>query len=160
VRFPRGAGVGVPLDPELKALPLGRAELLRDGEDAAILALGSMVHPALEAAAELASEGLAVAVLNARFAKPLDTERISGLARRCRALVTVEEHVALGGFGGAVLEALAAAGLAVPVSCLGVPDRIVEHGDPAELRADLGLDAAGIARAVREALAAARAAGR
>jgi 1-deoxy-D-xylulose-5-phosphate synthase len=153
VRFPRGAGLGVPLDPELKALPLGCAELLRDGDDAAILALGSMVHPALEAAAELAADGLSVAVLNARFVKPLDAERILALARRCGALVTVEEHAALGGFGGAVLELIAASGVAVPVHCLGVPDRLIEQGDPAELLAALGLDALGIARAVREALA-------
>jgi 1-deoxy-D-xylulose-5-phosphate synthase len=160
VRFPRGAGVGVPLDPELKALPVGRAELLRDGEDAAVVALGSRVHPALEAAAELAGEGLSVAVLNARCAKPLDVERIAALARRCAALVTVEEHAVLGGFGAAVLEALAAEGLSVAVRCLGVPDQLVEHGDPGEVLAALGLDAAGIARAVREAVAAARAAGR
>jgi 1-deoxy-D-xylulose-5-phosphate synthase len=156
LRFPRGAGLGVPLDPDLKALPLGCAELLRDGEDAAIVALGSMVHPALEAAAELAGEGLSVAVLNARFAKPLDRERILSLARRCAVLVTVEEHAASGGFGGAVLELLAASGQRVPTRCLGVPDRLVEHGDPAELLAGLGLDAPGIARAVREAVAALR----
>jgi 1-deoxy-D-xylulose-5-phosphate synthase len=160
VRFPRGAGVGVPLDPELKALPLGKAELLRDGDDAAILALGPLAHAALEAAAELAAEGLSVAVLNARFAKPLDAERIAALARRCAVLVTVEEHAAIGGFGAAVLEALAAAGLAVPVRCLGVPDRLVEHGDPGAVLAALGLDATGIARSVREAIATARAAER
>jgi 1-deoxy-D-xylulose-5-phosphate synthase len=160
VRFPRGAGVGVPLDPELKALPLGKAELLRDGDDAAILALGPLAHAALEAAAELAAEGLSVAVLNARFAKPLDAERIAALARRCAVLVTVEEHAAIGGFGAAVLEALAAAGLAVPVRCLGVPDRLVEHGDPGAVLAALGLDATGIARSVREAVATARAAER
>jgi 1-deoxy-D-xylulose-5-phosphate synthase len=153
LRFPRGAGLGVPLEPELKALPLGCAELLRDGDDAAILALGSMVHPALEAAAELAADGISVAVLNARFVKPLDAERILELARRCGALVTVEEHAAQGGFGGAVLEVVAASGLGVPVHCLGVPDRLIEHGDPAEILAGLGLDAPGIARAVREVLA-------
>jgi 1-deoxy-D-xylulose-5-phosphate synthase len=101
-----------------------------------------------------------VAVLNARCAKPLDVERIAALARRCAALVTVEEHAVLGGFGAAVLEALAAEGLSVAVRCLGVPDQLVEHGDPGEVLAALGLDAAGIARAVREAVAAARAAGR
>jgi 1-deoxy-D-xylulose-5-phosphate synthase len=159
LRFPRGAGLGVPLDPDLKALPLACAELLRDGEDAAIVALGSMVHPALEAAAELAGEGLSVAVLNARFVKPLDAERILSLARRCAVLVTVEEHAAMGGFGGAVLELLAASGQQVSARCLGVPDRLVEHGDPAELLAGLGLDAPGIARAVREAVTALRAAG-
>jgi 1-deoxy-D-xylulose-5-phosphate synthase len=159
VRFPRGPGLGVPLDPELKAIPVGHAELLRDGEDAAVLALGTMVHPALEAAAELAAEGLSVAVLNARFAKPIDRERIASLARRCAVLVTVEEHSVAAGFGGAVLEALAALGIEVPVRCLGVPDGLLEHGDPAGLLAELGLDAAGIAGAVREAVAAARVSG-
>jgi 1-deoxy-D-xylulose-5-phosphate synthase len=147
VRYPRGNGVGVPLDPEIKALPIGRAELLRDGSDVALVALGSMVHPAMEAADRLAGRGIRAAVLNARFAKPLDGEAIAGLARRCRALVSVEEHGGQGGFGGAVLEALAQAGLRLPVRCLGVPDRVVEHGDPAAQRAAFGLDPVGIERA-------------
>jgi 1-deoxy-D-xylulose-5-phosphate synthase len=152
VRFPRGAGLGVPLDPELKALPLGVAEFLRDGEDAGVVALGNLVHPALEAAAELAAEGLSVAVLNARFVKPLDSERIVALARRCGALVVVEEHSGMGGFGSAVLEALAAAGASCPTRSLAIPDRLIEHGSPDAIRASLGLDAGGIARAVRELL--------
>jgi len=152
VRYPRGNGWGVPLDPDVKTLPMGEAELLRDGEDALVVALGLPVHPALEAAAELAADGLSVAVLNARFAKPLDAARIVALARKVRAVVTVEEHALQGGFGSAVLEALAAAGVQRPVRCLGVPDAIVEHGDPGTIRLRLGLDAAGIARAVREAL--------
>ena len=94
VRYPRGNGFGVPFDPEIKSLPLGEAELLRDGDDALVVALGTLVHPALEAAQELASEGLSVACLNARFAKPLDLSRILALARRCGAVVTVEEHAA------------------------------------------------------------------
>jgi len=152
VRYPRGAGLGVPLDPELKALRVGEAELLRDGSDAAVVAYGTMVHPALEAASELASEQLSVAVLNARFAKPLDAERIAELARRTGRVVTVEEASGPGGFGGAVLEALAAAGVAVPVRCLAIPSRLVEQGDPKAQRAELSLDADGIARAVRELL--------
>ncbi|MDH5565766.1 MAG: 1-deoxy-D-xylulose-5-phosphate synthase [Myxococcales bacterium] len=152
LRFPRGNGFGVPMDPEIKALPLGVAELLRDGDDAALLAIGPLAHEALEAAAALASEGLSVAVLNARFVKPLDTERILALATRCKAVVTVEEHSGMGGFGGAVLEALAEAGVRVPTRCLAVSDRIVEHGDPKAQRAALGLDAAGIESAVRALL--------
>jgi len=152
VRFPRGAGFGVPLDPEIKALPVGEAELLRDGDDAVVVALGSMVHPALEAAAELASKGASVAVLNARFVKPLDSERIVKWARRCRALVTVEEHVGMAGFGSAVLEALSEAGVCLPTRCLAIPDRVVEHGDPAAQRAAQGLDSAGIAGAVASLL--------
>jgi 1-deoxy-D-xylulose-5-phosphate synthase len=109
-----------------------------------------MVHPALEAAAELAPEGISVAVLNARFAKPLDEDRILSLASRCKALVTVEEHAGMGGFGSAVLEALSAAGVAVAFRCLAAPDWVIEHGDTEKVRHDLGLDAGGIARAVRD----------
>jgi len=156
LRFPRGAGVGVPLDPEIKALPLGEAELLRDGDHAAVLAFGTLAHDALEAAVELGSDGVSVAVLNARFVKPLDRERILALARRCEVLVTVEEHSGMGGFGTAVLELLAETRLTVPVRCLAIPDRVVEHGDPAAIRAQLGLDAPGIARAVKGLLAEAR----
>jgi len=150
VRYPRGNGFGVPLDPESKTLPLGQAELLRDGDDALVVALGTLVHPALEAAQELAGEGLSVALLNARFAKPLDVTRIVALARRCGAVVTVEEHTARGGFGSGVLQALAEGGVAVPARCLAVPDRLIEHGNPARQLSALGLDAQGIARAVRE----------
>jgi 1-deoxy-D-xylulose-5-phosphate synthase len=91
-----------------------------------------------------------VAVLNARFVKPLDAERIVALAKKVRALVTVEEAAGQGGFGGAVLEALAAAGVTLPVRCLAIPDRLVEHGNPDKQRAALGLDAEGIARTLRE----------
>jgi 1-deoxy-D-xylulose-5-phosphate synthase len=152
VRFPRGTGFGVPLEPECKTLPVGEAELLRDGEDAAIVAIGSMVHPALEVASELAADGFSVAVLNARFAKPLDVARIEGLARRCSALLTVEEAAAPGGFGAAVLELLSAADIPVRARCLAIPDQVVEHGDPRAVRRSFGLDREGIARAVRELL--------
>jgi 1-deoxy-D-xylulose-5-phosphate synthase len=149
VRYPRGNGFGVSLDPDMKTIPIGEAELLRDGDQVAVLALGTLAHVALEAAHALGEEGISAAVVNARFAKPLDTKRILALAQRCRAVVTVEEASAAGGFGSAVLEALAEAGIAVPVHCLAIPDRIVEHGDPATLRASFGLDAEGIARAAR-----------
>jgi len=131
IRFPRGAGFGIALDPDIKKLPLGEAELLRDGEDAAILAIGSTNHPAMEAASDLAADGISCAVLNARFVKPLDRERIVDLARRCRVLVTVEEHSAMGGFGGAVLELLAEEGVRTPVRILGVPDQLIDHGESA-----------------------------
>ena len=91
-----------------------------------------------------------MAVLNARFVKPLDVERITALGRRCGALLTVEEHSAMGGFGSAVLEVLGEAGVELPTRRLAIPDRLVEHGDPGEIRRQLGLDADGIARAVRE----------
>jgi 1-deoxy-D-xylulose-5-phosphate synthase len=150
VRYPRGEGFGVPLDPEVKTIPLGEAELLRDGDDLAVVAYGTVVHPALEAAADLGADGLSVAVLNARFVKPLDATRIVALARKVRGLVTVEEHAGQGGFGGAVLEALAHAGVTLPVRCLALPDRPIEHGNPDQQRAEAGLDVAGIARALRE----------
>jgi len=149
VRFPRGAGLGIPLDPEIKELPIGKAELLRDGDDALIVALGSMVHPALEAAEELACRGISVAVLNARFAKPVDASRITSLARRCGVMVTVEEHSGPGGFGSAVLEALAGAGVELPVHCLAVPDRVIEHGVQPD---DFGLNPAGIVKEVSKLL--------
>jgi 1-deoxy-D-xylulose-5-phosphate synthase len=150
VRYPRGAGFGVPLDPDIKAVPIGESELLRDGDDAVIVAYGTLVHPAVEAAAELAADGISVAVINARFAKPLDRDRILSLAKRCGALVTVEEHSGMGGFSGAVLEALSDAGVSVRSRCLGVSEAAIEHGDPAEILHELGLDAEGIARAVRD----------
>ncbi len=150
VRYPRGAGVGVPLEPELKAIPIGESELLRDGEDALVVAFGNTVHPAVEAAGELAADGTSVAVVNARFAKPIDAARIVPLARRCGAVVTVEEQAGQGGFGSAVLEALAEAGVAVRARTLAVPDRVVDHGNSADQRAAFGLDSAGIAKAVRE----------
>jgi 1-deoxy-D-xylulose-5-phosphate synthase len=152
IRYPRGAGYGVPMDPDIKALPIGEAELLRDGDDALIIAYGTRVHEALEAATGLASEGLSVAVLNARFAKPLDEERILRQARRVGAIVTVEEHAGMGGFGSAVLELLAREGVATPVRALALPDRLVEHGDPDAQLALAGLDPQGIERAVRELL--------
>ncbi|MFP8881952.1 MAG: 1-deoxy-D-xylulose-5-phosphate synthase [Myxococcota bacterium] len=152
VRFPRGAGVGVPLDPDIKPIPIGEAELMRDGEDAAVIALGTLAHEAMEAAAELAPDGISVAVLNARFAKPVDADRIVALAKRCSVLVTVEEHSGIGGFGAAVLEVLAEAGVQLPVRCLAIPDRIVEHGDPVQIRAEFGLDRDGIAEAVKALL--------
>ena len=147
VRYPRGSGVGVPMDPDIKAIPVGEAELLRDGDDAVILAIGTLVHPALEAAEELAQRGISTAVLNARFVKPLDVARIKELVGRCKVFVTVEEHSGMGGFGGAVLEALAEAGVLRPSRCLAIPDRLVEHGaSPGAL----GLDALGITAAVAE----------
>jgi 1-deoxy-D-xylulose-5-phosphate synthase len=149
IRFPRGAGFGVPMDPEVKAILLGEAEVLRDGDDVLIVAVGSVVHPALEAAVELNSRGISAAVLNARFIRPLDTERLLALASRCKVVVTVEEHVAAGGFGSAVLEALSEADLEVRTLCLALPNEIIEHGvSPA----DFGLDADGIAKSVETLL--------
>lgn len=149
IRFPRGAGLGVPMDPEIKAISLGEAEVLRDGTDVLIAAVGTVVHPALEAANELNSRGISAAVLNARFIRPLDTERLIALAERCKVVVTVEEHTGPGGFGSAVLEALSEAGIAVKTKCLALPSELIEHGFSTS---DFGLDAAGIAKSVQDLL--------
>ena len=152
LRIPRGAALGVPLDNDVKSLAIGEAELLRDGRDLGIVALGHSVAPALDAAQRLSEHGISAAVLNARFAKPVDAGRIGELARRCGALVVVEEHSAIGGLGDAVLAALAEQRISVPVRELGIPDRVIEHGSQAEWREALGIDAAGIERAARELL--------
>jgi 1-deoxy-D-xylulose-5-phosphate synthase len=117
----------------------------REGRRIAILAFGTLLHPALEAAGKLDAT-----VVDMRFAKPLDADRVLELARSHEALVTVEEGCITGGAGAAVLECLAAAGLAVPLLPLGLPDRFIDHGDPTRLLALLGLDAAGIERSIRE----------
>jgi 1-deoxy-D-xylulose-5-phosphate synthase len=149
IRYPRGRGVGVPLADAVGRIEPGRAEVLRQGGDLAIVALGSTVHPSLVAAGELAAEGIEAMVIDARFVKPLDREALA-LAARTGRVLTVEENVLEGGFGSAVLEALAEAGLAgVTFRRLGIPDVFVEHGRPATLRRRYGLDAAGIAAAAR-----------
>ena len=150
VRIPRGAGLGVPLDSAIKSLKIGEAELLRDGRDVGLIALGVSVHEASLAAEELEAAGISTAVLNARFAKPVDGRWLADLARRCGALVVIEEHSAMGGFGDAVVASLAEQGVQIPVRTLGIPDKLIEHGSQAEWRAELGLDAAGIERAARE----------
>jgi 1-deoxy-D-xylulose-5-phosphate synthase len=147
VRYPRGAGPGTEVQVAMKALPIGRGEVRREGKRVAILAFGSMLKPALEAGAELNAT-----VANMRFVKPIDRELAYRLAASHELVVTVEESVVAGGAGSAVAEALAAAALAVPVLALGLPDAFVEHGDHAQLLADCGLDAPGIARAIRERL--------
>ncbi|MCX7599513.1 MAG: 1-deoxy-D-xylulose-5-phosphate synthase, partial [Armatimonadetes bacterium] len=150
IRDPRGAGPQRGLDEPMEPLEVGRAQLLRECGDVAILALGAMVPAALEAADILAAQGVAAAVVNARFAKPLDAELICDLAQRCAGLVTVEENAAAGGFGSGVVELLAARGFQVPVRVLGLPDSFVPHGDRQQLLGECGLDAEGIAQACRE----------
>ncbi len=145
VRYPRGAGVGAPVPASLDGLPFGKGEIRREGQGVAILAFGTLLHPALQAA-----ERLGATVVNMRWVKPLDTELLLEVAGRHTALVTVEEGAIMGGAGSAVAEALASAGLAKPLLQLGLPDRFIEHGDPARLLAMLGLDATGIERSVRE----------
>lgn len=148
VRYPRGAGVGAVQPSGLEALPYGRGEWTHKGRGVAILAFGTLLHPALAAA-----QRLGASVANMRWAKPLDLDLLRELANSHQALVTVEEGCLQGGAGSAVLEALQAEGLTLPVLQLGLPDEFVEHGDPAKLLAMLGLDATGIERSVRERFA-------
>ncbi len=147
VRYPRGAGPGVALEAQMHALPIGRGELRREGKRRphriAILAFGPMLHPALAAAEEFDAT-----VANMRFVKPLDAELILKLANEHDVLVTVEENVVAGGAGSAVAELLAAEGVTVPILHLGLPDRFIDHGDPAFLLAQAGLDAKGIAASI------------
>ena len=154
MRYPRGNGVGADIDREPELLEVGKGEILRDGGEVAIVAYGSMVHPSLQAAENLAKEGIETTVVNARFVKPLDSSLLLALARTKRLLVTVEEAYLAGGFGSAILELLEENGLQdkVRVVRMGIPDRLVTHGDPKLLLAKYGLDADGILTRVRESI--------
>jgi len=146
LRYPRGSGYGVTMDDEVQALEIGKGELLLDGEDLCIIAFGSTVYPALEAAEALGRKGVRVGVVNARFVKPLDAGLITSVARKTGRIITVEENALQGGFGSAVLELLSESGLqTVKIKRLGIPDRYIEHGSQAQLRKDVGIDADGIA---------------
>ncbi|MEE8353242.1 MAG: transketolase C-terminal domain-containing protein, partial [Dehalococcoidales bacterium] len=150
VRYPRSPGVGVDLDEELREIPIGKGEILREGDDVALVALGSMVEPALAAADELAAGGIEATVVNARFAKPLDAELIRGVAERTGRVLTIEENVLSGGFGSSVVGLLKEGGpMGVAVRSLGLPDEFIEHGSQDMLRRRYHLDAAGIAGQVR-----------
>jgi 1-deoxy-D-xylulose-5-phosphate synthase len=144
VRYPRGAGVGAAVEQGLQPLPFGKGELRRPGKRVAVLAFGTLLYPALQAA-----ERLDLTVANMRWAKPLDTELLLQLAATHDALVTVEEGAVMGGAGSAVTEALHAAGVVKPVLQLGLRDAYAPHGDPARLLALQGLDAAGIEAAIQ-----------
>ena len=156
LRWPRGNGLGVDISGEPQTLEIGKGEILRDGGGAevALIAYGSMVHPSLKAAEHLAQDGIETTVVNARFVKPLDAELLLALARTKRLLVTVEEAYLAGGFGSAVMELLEENGLLdkVRVVRMGVPDRIVTHGDAKLLLAKYGLDPDGIYTRVKESV--------
>jgi 1-deoxy-D-xylulose-5-phosphate synthase len=154
MRYPRGNGVGAPIDREPQLLEIGKGEILLDAGEIAIVAYGSMVHPSLQAAEHLAKEKIQTSVVNARFVKPLDAQLLLALAHTKRLIVTVEEAYLAGGFGSAVLELLEANGLQdkVRVVRMGVPDRLITHGDPKLLLAKYGLDADGIYTRVKESI--------
>ncbi len=152
IRYPRGTGPGKALKTRPQALSLGRAEVVHDGSDVAIFSLGNMLPEAERLARELEAEGQSVAVINARFAKPVDAECILGYARRCDLLVTMEDHVLAGGFGSAVLEALNLAELETPVVRVGWPDQFIEHGKIDDLRVRYGVTAEAALERVRPLL--------
>jgi 1-deoxy-D-xylulose-5-phosphate synthase len=152
MRYPRGSGYGVPLMEEgWEPLPVGKGEILRYGDDLLIVGFGSMVYPGMQVAEILSEHGMAATVVNARFAKPLDTELILPLAKGIGRVVTLEEGCLMGGFGSAVAEALLDANIVVPVKRIGVPDALVEHAEPNESKATLGLTSPQIADQVLEA---------
>ncbi|WP_337373696.1 1-deoxy-D-xylulose-5-phosphate synthase [Mitsuokella jalaludinii] len=152
VRYPRGAGLGVPLTDSLETLPVGKAEVLQEAGDIAFLAVGTMVEKAKEAAAILKEEGIEAAVVNMRFIKPLDTELLGEMARTKRLLITAEENVLAGGFGSAVAEYLADHGIEVPLLRFGIPDRFIEQGTRRELLSLCGLQPDEMAERIRERL--------
>ncbi len=149
IRYPRGPGVGVPMDPEYKTIPVGEAEFLKEGRDLLIIALGSMVSPAREAARILEQEGVSAGVVNCRFVKPLD-KRLAHKAQAVGKVLVVEENICQGGLGGALLELFGDMGVEnVRVKRMGLPDQFVEHGPLAVLREKCGLDTSGILKEAR-----------
>ncbi|MBW2648707.1 MAG: 1-deoxy-D-xylulose-5-phosphate synthase, partial [Deltaproteobacteria bacterium] len=151
IRYPRGNGVGVPLDQAPESIEIGKAQIVREGKDVAVIAIGSTVYPSLEAAQRLAEENIQATVVNSRFVKPLDKTLLCEIASSFRKIITVEENILMGGFGSAVLELFEEAGISgVTVKRLGIGDEFVEHGTQAQLRKKHGIDAEGIAKAVRE----------
>lgn len=149
LRYPRGNGLGIPLREGFTILPIGKAETLRQGKDVALLGIGTMTNIAMDAADLLQAEGISAEVVDMRFVKPLDGTLVRDLAARIPRLVTIEDNTVMGGFGGAVAEYLASAGITgVQLHAIGLPDRFIDHGTPQELHAELGLDARGIAASV------------
>jgi 1-deoxy-D-xylulose-5-phosphate synthase len=143
IRYPRGTGPGVTVKPQPVALPIGKAEIVSDGDDVAIFGLGALLPMAQELAQNLNHQGFSAAVINPRFVKPLDRELLAEYARRCSVLVTFEDHVLMGGFGSALLEALSEMQIDLPVVRIGWPDRFIEHGKPDQLRAKYGISVEG-----------------
>jgi len=148
IRYPRGKAEGVPADARMKVLPIGKADVLSQGSDIAIFAIGNSVLPALSAAAVLKQEGIAATVVNGRFIKPIDETVICELAQKIGKILTVEENVLAGGFGSALLETLEQHSLSgVHVKRIGIGDQFLEHGAQTILRSKYGLDEAGIFQA-------------
>jgi 1-deoxy-D-xylulose-5-phosphate synthase len=153
LRYPRGIGVGVALTSPLSTLPIGKGEVLKQGDDLLILAVGSSVIESLSAHTQLMAEGIKSTVVNCRFIKPLDTELIADLAKHIKKIITVEENVLHGGFGSAVLECLNDQDIAnVRIKRIGIADTFVEHGSQQQLRSAYGVDATAIVNTARQLL--------
>lgn len=149
IRYPRGEGTGARIDERFKRLAVGKAELLREGKDILIIALGPLVHDALQAAKE---SGKSVSVINARFVKPLDEKLITGIAKKTGRVITIEEGTVRGGMGSAILEMLAEHNICAKVKVMGIPDRFVEHASQAKQREIAGLNKEGILKAINEVM--------
>jgi 1-deoxy-D-xylulose-5-phosphate synthase len=150
IRYPRGKGLGVPMDTKYREIPIGQSETLKEGKDLLIFALGNTVHPSMEAAINLGKDGLSVGVVNCRFVKPIDP-RLGELSASVGRVLVVEENIRQGGLGGAVLELFSDLGIAnVKVRRMGLPDKFVEHGNPALLREIYCLDTSGILKEARD----------
>ena len=155
VRYPRGKGVGVPMEPfeDQEIIPLGKGEIMCRGKDLCIMAIGSMVYPSILAAEELTTYGISAYVVNMRFVKPLDRELILEMANKTHNIVTVEENVVAGGFGTAIQELLNENGVTgCVVQHIGLPDKFIEQGNMNQLREKYRLDAGGIVLKIREAM--------
>ena len=152
IRYPRGGGQGITLANEFQKLSIGKGEIVREGQDLTILAIGPTIYSAIEAAEMLAGEGTDCAVINSRFAKPLDSDLILDQSEKTRNILTVEENSLYGGFGSAVLESLSHSSFSgVKIKCLGLPDKFVEHGPPELFRSLFNIDSEGIAQSIRSA---------
>lgn len=152
IRYPRGAGTGAPIGAHPEPLPVGKAEVLREGDDIAVWALGNQCEVALAAAEILETRGISAAVVNARFVKPIDAECLRHYAGKARLLATLEDHVVTGGFGSAALECLNAAGCTTPLCIIGWPDSFIEHGADSFLRAKYGLTPETVAERLQQQL--------
>ena len=152
LRYPRGSGLGVPLDPKIETLEIGKGEVTVEGEDVAIFAYGHMVATAEEVSQMLAKDGISAAVINARFAKPVDAGLVAHYAQITNCFITLEEHVLKGGFGSAILETLQHGkySYGVQVKCIGLEDMVLEHGAPGIQRKDLNLDPEGVYETILE----------
>jgi 1-deoxy-D-xylulose-5-phosphate synthase len=150
IRFPRGEGLGLPVDNSFREIPFGKWEVLKEGSDVTLMACGPLVYTALVAADDLEKEGISCSVVNGRFIKPMDREIIVGLASRTRHVLTLEENTVIGGFGSGILEVLSEEGVTANVKRLGIPDRFLHHGSQSALRGQLGLDAEGIKKTIKQ----------